>query len=493
MALIRPESNDWLDQISVLEDLINKNSSITREDQKKALNLKDSQITNLKSIMACFDKAARDRVRQAALAKPPYILSFSNAVTLARLKGRIPNLSKTVNEVLDVVFERQFATKEIRALVIWVINGNSAKTFDPENIAPEVTPTPKLKATESTTSKPATAPSSEPIDQDQAEEGNDAPVRRSHTEARGVVVPIPDEGIGKEDTDTEVEPIQPSASLKTGNSNKTKVSGNSSSKADVVIPKFIINIFMTPILFVWHAFVQALKIIGKYFQKFLVGFFVVLILIGILYAVIWVGYERLYKQHSFHWCFETMVSSVTSTNDEPKTAEVAKPVTSVAVAPTVQPQVKVQPTVPPPAKVKAKQQPTKKVIYATDETTKLALDFVSNYYGVSYKNLDDMMDYFHKWLNDSYEDTFMDKVLPNDRRHEIKDQKLVLSFKPTQPVKYLKEGSTWDEVLVQGTLTTRCEKEEGTVTVTTESVSLAIGVMHTGNSDGPICEVREVE
>jgi hypothetical protein len=466
MSQIPSESLNWLEQIATIESMIKKAGAVQRPEIQKALNVGKSQVSDLLSIKDCFDKGARDRIRQAALANPPFVLSFSSAVPLTRLKGQVENVPKAINEVLDVIFKHQLATKDIKALVAFVVSGKPAEEFDPENIGPEVTPSPKPKATGSPTPKPATAPSSETIDQDQAEEGSEI----------------------EDDTDTEEDSIQASAKSKSAKTPKHKA--QSGGPQTIAIPKFITN----PIKDVGKETTGAFSDVWHWLLHIYRKVLAIVIICLLFISAILVAYERLIEHHSFHWCFETMVSSITKTNDQPVAVEAPKPVTQMAAVPTIQPQVTAQvAAVPPPAKAKAKKHPSEKIIFTSDETTKLALDFVTNYYGISYKNLDDMMDYFHKWLNDSYEDTFMDKVLPTDRRHEIKDQKLVLSFKPTQPVKYLKEGPTWDEVLVQGTLTTRCEKEEGTVTVTTESVSLAIGVMHTGSSDGPICEVREVE
>ncbi len=466
MAQIQPESLNWLEQIATLESMIQKEGGINRPAIQEAFKIGKSQVSDFLSIKDSFDITARQKIREAAKANPPYVLSFTSAIAVSRLKSQVADAPKAVNEVLDEVLKRGFTTKDIKALVALVASGKSAKDFDPENIGPEVTPSLKSKTTGSPTSKPALAPSSETIDQDQAEVGSEI----------------------EDDTDTEEDPIQASASPKSDKTPKHKA--QSGGPQTIAIPKFITN----PIKDVGKETTGAFSDVWHWLLHIYRKVLAIVIICLLFISAILVAYERLIEHHSFHWCFETMVSSITKTNDQPEAVEAPKPVTQVAAVPTIQPQVTAQVTaVPPPAKAKAKKHPSEKIIFTSDETTKLALDFVTNYYGISYKNLDDMMDYFHKWLNDSYEDTFMDKVLPNDRRHEIKDQKLVLSFKPTQPVKYLKEGPTWDEVLVQGTLTTRCEKEEGTVTVTTESVSLAIGVMHTGSSDGPICEVREVE
>jgi hypothetical protein len=234
-----------------------------------------------------------------------------------------------------------------------------------------------------------------------------------------VVVPIPDEGIGKEDTDTEVEPIQPSASLKTGNSNKTKVSGNSSSKADTAELKFILKLISGPIRFFATPFKKSLHIIGKGIQGCLVWVFVVLMGGILIYALGWVAYERLIEHHSFHWCFETMVSSVTKTNDEPEAVEKAKPTTVVVQAPTQVPQTiasapVTQPTIAKSAKpvVKLPKKSEKYKIPADAEIVKgddadFASAFTGYFYGLSYKSPSDWVEYFQRTIDKDHIDAFM--------------------------------------------------------------------------------------
>jgi len=349
--------------------------------------------------------------------------------------------------------------------VALVASGKSAKDFDPENIAPEVIPTPNSKTTESITSKFATAPSSETIGQDQAEEGSDI----------------------EDGPDTEEDPIQASASPKSAKTPKNKA--QQGSPQTIAIPKFITNPIKDVGKETTGAFSDVWHWLLHIYRKVLAIVIICLLIIG----AIWVAYERLIEHHSFHWCFETMVSSVTKTNDEPEAVEAPKPVTQVAAVPTVQPQVTAQIVSPPTAKTKAKKEKPKNIIFANDDETQCVLDFAQHYYGLSYKTKDDWMRYFHRWTNDHYTDTFFNEVLTPAKRDEIQQKKLIMSFKPTKPVSYVQKGETIDELKVDGVLVTRCEQDDDKVTITTEDVSVLIGVNHSEDANGAVCEVKELE
>jgi len=129
MGNLIPESLVWLDQI---ENLKSQTRAERGAELKKAYNLSKSQIINLLAVKACFDQAAIDKVRQAEKADPPFILSLNSAMALAGLKDRVDNLSGALHEALDVTLARRLATKKIKNLVIWVVNGKPASEFNPK-------------------------------------------------------------------------------------------------------------------------------------------------------------------------------------------------------------------------------------------------------------------------------------------------------------------------------------------------------------------------
>jgi hypothetical protein len=134
MTLLNPESLSWVDQLETLRAL---GPTANRTDCKKALNVKDSQITILNNLDDCFDPAAIEKIRQAAKSDPPYILSSGNAKALVGLKKKkISDLHGSVHAALDVIFARRLTTKQIEALVEWIISGKPASEFDPKTAKP---------------------------------------------------------------------------------------------------------------------------------------------------------------------------------------------------------------------------------------------------------------------------------------------------------------------------------------------------------------------
>src|SRR5665213_2381582 len=122
MSNIKPESLSWVDQLETLRTL---GPSASRADRKKALKVGHTQITHLISLEACFNQAAIAKVRQAAQATPPYILSFTSARALSGLKKRkVSDLTGSVHASLDVIFAHRLKTKKIKALVKSLVKGN---------------------------------------------------------------------------------------------------------------------------------------------------------------------------------------------------------------------------------------------------------------------------------------------------------------------------------------------------------------------------------
>ena len=63
MAGLKKESLVWLDQLEVLKA---QPASTSRTELQKALNVRNSHITNLRALKPCFDSKAVEKVRQAA-------------------------------------------------------------------------------------------------------------------------------------------------------------------------------------------------------------------------------------------------------------------------------------------------------------------------------------------------------------------------------------------------------------------------------------------
>jgi len=160
------ESLNWPEKLNTLQSM----PKATRAEHKEALNLRDSQLTSLRAIQACFDPEAMKKVHLAAQSNPPYIFSFSNAEALAGLKGKVAGLSPiygdlptAVHTALDFALANHLTTVQIKALVRWIVAGKSVAEFDPKakpvNHSPKVTGTSSLSGTQQTpVSKPSPHP-----------------------------------------------------------------------------------------------------------------------------------------------------------------------------------------------------------------------------------------------------------------------------------------------------------------------------------------------
>jgi len=125
MGGLNPKSLSWLDQMDTLKG----NPNASRIELQKMLDLGNSQISNLRTLGDCFDPTAAEKVRQAAIAKPPFILSSKSALALSGLNGKVADLPASLHAALDVALARQLATGEIKSLVKWIIQGNSPESF----------------------------------------------------------------------------------------------------------------------------------------------------------------------------------------------------------------------------------------------------------------------------------------------------------------------------------------------------------------------------
>jgi hypothetical protein len=125
-----PKSLNWLNQLEDLNNLLQTNLSPTRKVLRDALRLGDSQITDLQNLKPCFDPLAIEKIRQVALATPPFILSSRSALELASLKNKVPDLPKAVHDALDQVLPHRMGKRHIEALVEHMVSGKPAAEFD---------------------------------------------------------------------------------------------------------------------------------------------------------------------------------------------------------------------------------------------------------------------------------------------------------------------------------------------------------------------------
>jgi hypothetical protein len=154
MPEIKPGNLDWLDDLAALTAQVEKTPSAKRKELAKTLVLHPSMITFLKAIKPCFDPAAIEKVRQAAQANPPYILSFNSVQALSGLNGKVTDLASSVHAALDVILSRRLDTKHIKALVEWMAKGNSPDIFN-ESETGKKTKTGKSAAEEKNLKTPA--------------------------------------------------------------------------------------------------------------------------------------------------------------------------------------------------------------------------------------------------------------------------------------------------------------------------------------------------
>jgi len=137
MAGLKSESLSWVDQLETIRAL---GPTASRTDKKKTLNLSDGLVTAVINLEACFDPAAVKKVRQAAQANPPFILSSNSAKALIGLKKRkVADLHGSVHAALDVIFVHRLTPKQIEALVNWMVSGKPASEFDPK-VKPQPAP-----------------------------------------------------------------------------------------------------------------------------------------------------------------------------------------------------------------------------------------------------------------------------------------------------------------------------------------------------------------
>jgi hypothetical protein len=134
MALLRKISQSWPDQITYLHTRMKEKPSVTPDELKTELNVKDTHLGDLLKLKASFDPIALEKVCQTAKGNSSFNLSFNSAEILASLNGKVKDFPKEFQEALDLSLARHFKKGQIQALVTHIISGKPAKDFDPGNI-----------------------------------------------------------------------------------------------------------------------------------------------------------------------------------------------------------------------------------------------------------------------------------------------------------------------------------------------------------------------
>ena len=134
MANIKPETLDWLDNLAKLNIQLEMTPKASHANLAKALGLKRTTVTYLSALRPIFNQEAVNKIRLAAQANPPYILSFNNALALSRLNGRVGDLPGAVLIALEQVISRRLAKLQTKALVAWMAGGKPVGEFDPAKV-----------------------------------------------------------------------------------------------------------------------------------------------------------------------------------------------------------------------------------------------------------------------------------------------------------------------------------------------------------------------
>jgi ParB family transcriptional regulator, chromosome partitioning protein len=115
-----------------------------------------------------------------------------------------------------------------------------------------------------------------------------------------------------------------------------------------------------------------------------------------------------------------------------------------------------------------------KPLTRVEKNAQAALVFARHYFGANYQDIDSWKDFFKQAIDNEDYDPFMDDHFPYKKIHEITGKKLVMSFKPTQPVKLLDSDDSSDTFLVNGVMTTRTNKDDLSVLVSKKPVAAQI-------------------
>ncbi len=134
MDPIKQGSLKWLDDLAALTVQVEKTPEASKSELARTLNLHRQVVINLLILSPILDPETVEKIRQAALSDPPYILSYNSAKALTGLKGKVPDLPRAVQEALDLILPRRLATKQIGALVEWMVSGKPVGDFDPSKV-----------------------------------------------------------------------------------------------------------------------------------------------------------------------------------------------------------------------------------------------------------------------------------------------------------------------------------------------------------------------
>jgi len=455
LAESKPESIDWLDKLATLTAERDKNPSVKIAELAKTLDISEGQVSNYSAIQKCFDKAALEKVRQAAQANPPHRLSFKSARALANLNGQVDDLSGSLQEALDVIYARHLLTKQIEALVEWMVSGKPAKDFDPNN--------------------QSTAPSSrsaandeEKDDESQTETAEDAEDMGEESEEE---TPSP--------APVRSKPVPKTIGQKAGDKVARTIDGLGGLKAK--------NPEDQPAL---STLKPEKKLGGWDLRSVALGFATACLLMAV-------------------WHFRNSLPDQV-TASAPKVMEA---IPTVVLIPTPEPTVKVETpkvsahphkaltkhattSVTPSNLVKTVPSPALNHVLSPEvqariaKDTDFAVEFVNRVYGLGFRNVDDR-DYFKSWLTPSYAPEFFANYIANSKITEIQAKKWTESLKDAK-AKLLRADETSDDFLITGTVLTKCELNTRNPIFTYRPVTVEIHLTHSLNMTEIVSQVREV-
>jgi hypothetical protein len=138
MTQFSEESLGWLDKLEIINASVQSDTTLTQTSFVDKLKISPAQASYLYSLKDCLDQAAIAKVRQAAQANPPYVLSFTSAKALVGLKKKkVADLHGLIHAALDVIFALRLDTRHIKALVDWIASGKPVSEFDPKAKPPK--------------------------------------------------------------------------------------------------------------------------------------------------------------------------------------------------------------------------------------------------------------------------------------------------------------------------------------------------------------------
>ncbi len=140
----------------------------------------------------------------------------------------------------------------------------------------------------------------------------------------------------------------------------------------------------------------------------------------------------------------------------------------------------------------------KKIKTASNQLTRMeknarkALEFARHYYGYDYKNMGPWFDFMKNSIKDGMYDYFMSKHYPPDQLKHITERKFLMSFQPTQPVKFLEPDNVADYFLVEGTMTKRTDIHKPNELITQKPVAVEIGFVRETDEEEKVFYLEEL-